>query len=509
MNLFFRCLGWGALAGLMWVSSERAFATAKDAKGAKDTHKVSSRYTSALPPAVSQALAHAGVPRGATSFEVKAIDGDVAPRLSHRSTADMNPASVMKLVTTFSALDILGPDFTWKTGFYTDGTLGKGVLNGNLIIKGGGDPKWVLERIEENFRTLQVLGVQRITGDIVLDNSVFDLPAHNPAEFDGDPLRNYNSAPDGLLVNFKALILKFVPDPQTQTIRVLSEPPMADVTIDTQVVATTDVCGDWRSGLRADFSNPNKVQFNGSYSARCGENIWPVAYVEPASYAIRVIKAMHKASGGVLDGKVRYGALPRTALLLWQAPSLPLSQIIADVNKFSNNVMAQQVFLTLSAQYSTFNTSLHFPGAPRTGNFTRSAAAVQNWWRDRFGRTVKAPTLDNGSGLSRSERITAQSLSELLKLAAKHQNADVFINSLSIAGVDGTAVNMAKRGIAVNAIGNAQLKTGTLRDVASVAGYAIGKSGKRYSVVGLINHANAATARSALDALVEWAVVDD
>jgi serine-type D-Ala-D-Ala carboxypeptidase/endopeptidase (penicillin-binding protein 4) len=503
MNLFFRCLGWGTLVSLMLVSNESAFATAKGAA------KVNLKAITLLPPAVSQALARAGVPRDATSFEVRALDGDANPRLSYHSTADMNPASVMKLVTTFSALDILGPDFTWKTGFYTDGILSKGVLTGNLIIKGGGDPKWVLERIEENFKTLQTLGVQRITGDIVLDNSVFELPDKNSADFDGEPMRPYNSAPDGLLVNFKALILKFVPDPQTQTIRVLSEPPMADVAVDSQVTATTDSCGDWRSGLRADFSNPNKVHFSGSYSVRCGENTWPVAYIEPASYAVRVVKAMHKASGGVLEGKVRYGNMPRTALLLWQAPSLPLSQIIADVNKYSNNVMAQQVFLTLSAQYSTFNTSLHLPGAPRTGNFARSATTVQNWWRERFGRTVKAPTLDNGSGLSRTERITAQSLSELLKLAVRHQSAEVFTNSLSIAGVDGTAVNMAKRGIAVNAIGNAQLKTGTLRDVAAVAGYAVGKSGKRYSVVGLINHPNAGAARPALDALVEWAVIDE
>ena len=462
-----------------------------------------------LPSSVAQALSRAGVPRDAVSFEVRSLNAESAPRLSHRATAAMNPASVMKLVTTYSALDILGPDFTWKTGFYTDGSLGKGVLNGNLIIKGGGDPKWVLERIEENFKTLQTLGVQRITGDIILDNSVFELSEKNSADFDGEPMRPYNSAPDGLLVNFKALILKFLPDPQTQTIRVLSEPPMADVAIDAQVTATTDGCGDWRSGLRADFSNPNKVHFSGNYSVRCGENTWPVAYIEPASYAVRVVKAMHKASGGVLDGKVRYGTMPRTALLLWQAPSLPLSQIIADVNKFSNNVMAQQIFLTLSAQYSNFNSSLHLPGAPRTGNFVRSAATVQNWWRDRFGRAVKAPTLDNGSGLSRKERITAQSLSELLRLAATRPNSDVFVNSLSVAGVDGTATNMAKRGIAVNAVGNARLKTGTLRDVAAVAGYATGKSGKRYSVVGLINHLNAGAARPALDALVEWAVIDE
>ena len=462
-----------------------------------------------LPSSVTQALARAGVPREAASFEVREVVGNAAPRMSYKASVAMNPASVMKLVTTYSALDILGPTFTWKTGFYTDGTLSKGVLTGNLIIKGGGDPKWVLERIDENFKTLQTLGVQRITGDIVLDNSVFELPPKNSADFDGEPMRPYNSSPDGLLVNFKALILKFVPDPQTQTIRVVTEPPMADVAIDAQVTATTDGCGDWRSGLRADFSNPNKVQFNGSYSVRCGENTWPVAYIEPANYAVRVIKAMHQASGGMLDGKVRYGTMPRTALLLWQAPSLPLSQIIADVNKYSNNVMAQQVFLTLSAQYSTFNSSLHLPGAPRTGNFERSATTVQNWWRERFMRTVKAPTLDNGSGLSRKERITAQSLSELLRLANNRPNSDVFVNSLSIAGVDGTAANMAKRGIAVNAVGNAQLKTGTLRDVAAIAGYATGKSGKRYSVVGLINHPNAGAARPALDALVEWAVLDE
>ena len=503
MNVFSRSRRLDGMLGLLLLLTPAILGLPAFAQNTATTNSAT------LPQAMAQALARAGVSREAVSFEVRAVSGDSAPRLSYKTSVAMNPASVMKLVTTFSALDILGPDFTWKTGFYTDGVLSKGVLTGNLIIKGGGDPKWVLERIEENFKTLQVLGVQRITGDIVLDNSVFDLPAKNSADFDGEPMRPYNSAPDGLLVNFKALILKFIPDPQTQTIRVVSEPPMADVAIDAQVTATTDDCGDWRSSLRADFSNPNKVQFNGNYSVRCGENTWPVAYIEPVSYAVRVVKAMHKASGGVLDGKVRYGTLPRTALLLWQAPSLPLSQIIADVNKYSNNVMAQQVFLTLSTQYSTFNTSLHLPGGPRTGNFVRSAATVENWWRNRFGRAIKTPTLDNGSGLSRSERITAQSLGELLRLAAKHPSSDIFTNSLAVAGVDGTAANMAKRGIAVNALGNAQLKTGTLRDVAAVAGYANGKSGRRYSVVGIINHPNASAARPALDALVEWAVLDD
>ena len=496
MNLFFRCFSYAGFFTIFWfpaVSMGAALAA----------------NIEALPPGVAQALARAGVPKEAASFEIRAIGGDVPPRHSHRASAAMNPASVMKLVTTFSALDILGPTFTWKTGFYTDGALGKGVLAGNLIIKGGGDPKWVLERIEENFKTLQNLGVQRITGDIILDSSVFELSPRNTADFDGEPLSPYNSQPDGLLVNFKAIILKFIPDPSSKTVRVFSEPPIADVNIDAQVTATTDGCGDWRGKLRADYSNPNSVKFGGSYSVRCGENAWPVVYVDPASYASRVIKAMHKASGGVLEGQVRVGTLPKNALLLWQAPSLPLAQIIADVNKYSNNVMAQQVFLTLSAQYSPFNTSLNLPGKPRTGNFVRSRETVQRWWRDRLGQTVKAPTIENGSGLSRSERISVQALTQLLRTAAGHSSAQVFTNSLSVAGVDGTTTNMAKRGIAVNALGNAQLKTGTLRDVVAVAGYATGKSGQRYSVVGIINHGNANAARPALDALVEWAVLDD
>jgi serine-type D-Ala-D-Ala carboxypeptidase/endopeptidase (penicillin-binding protein 4) len=495
MNLFFRFLSFRSIGVFfaLFLSATAVIAAGSDT----------------LPSSVIQALARAGVPRDAVSIEVRNVTAESPLRLSHRSTALVNPASVMKLVTTFSALDMLGPDFTWKTGFYTDGTLGKGVLTGNLIIKGGGDPKWVLERIEENFKTLQTLGVQRITGDIILDNSIFDIPERNTADFDGEPMRPYNSAPDGLLVNFKAIIFKFVPDPQTKAVTVISEPPIADVAIDTQVSATTDGCGDWRSGLRADFSNPNKVRFSGSYSVRCGENTWPVAYIEPASYATRVVKAMHKASGGVLDGTVRTGVLPRTALLLWQAPSLPLSAIIADVNKFSNNVMAQQVFLSLSAQASPFNRSLKLPGKPRTGNFIRSRETVQHWWRQKVGLRAKAPILDNGSGLSRTERISAQALTELLKLAANHPSAQVFASSLSVAGIDGTTANMAKRGIAINALGNAQLKTGTLRDVAAVAGYATGKSGQRYSVVGIINHPNAGAARPVLDALVEWVVLDE
>ncbi|MBK7502634.1 MAG: D-alanyl-D-alanine carboxypeptidase [Polaromonas sp.] len=192
-------------------------------------------------------------------------------------------------------------------------------------------------------------------------------------------------------------------------------------------------------------------------------------------------------------------------MLLYHAPSLPLSQIIADVNKFSNNVMAQQVFLSLSAQESKDNL-LGKISQKLKGSFNKSRDVVKHWWQRHFGKNksqTTEPELENGSGLSRSERISAQSLTALLHTAAKHPHADVFAKSLSIAGVDGTAANMAKRGVANASIGQAQLKTGTLRDVVSIAGYATAQSGQRCSVVGIINHPNAPSARAALDALVE------
>ena len=205
---------------------------------------------------------------------------------------------------------------------------------------------------------------------------------------------------------------------------------------------------------------------------------------------------MFTNAGGEFSGKVRDGSTPADARWLMDAPSLPLGELIADINKFSNNVMAQQLFLTLGLQ----------PGRP--GNLAASRAAVAAWWPAAIGKDVPAPTLENGSGLSRDERTSARALGQLLRRAASHPQGAVFAQSLSIAGVDGTTQRMRDRGLAPEALGNARLKTGTLRDVASVAGYATGRSGQRYVVVGIVNHPLAAAARPALDALVEWTVKD-
>jgi D-alanyl-D-alanine carboxypeptidase/D-alanyl-D-alanine-endopeptidase (penicillin-binding protein 4) len=428
-----------------------------------------------------------------------------APRLAWQADVPMNPASVMKLVTTSAALDLLGPGHFWKTRVFTQGDVQGGVLRGNLLIQGGGDPKLVRERIEDLLRAIQKQGVRRVEGDILLDNSVFNLPLHDPAAFDEDPLRPYNAGPDGLLLNFKALLFKFFPDPANGQVRVETEPPIAGVTLPAQVPAASGPCGNWHERLAADFHDPARITFAGRYPLSCGEQTWGVAYPDPARYAPRVLDAMWRAAGGELTGQVKWlsgsGNDRGVGKPLLTGYSLPLMEIIEDIHRFSNNVMAQQLFLTLSVSDG------------RRGSFDDSRAVLARWWRERIGphvtTPVAAPVVENGSGLSRNERISADALAALLQYVADGANAAAFEQSLSLAGVDGFTRGLAVRNPGSAAIGNVRLKTGTLRDVIAIAGYAGGRSGQKYIVVGIVNHPNASAARPALDKLLEWAVRDE
>lgn len=462
-----------------------------------------------LPATVLAALTRAGVPANALSALVIPVSGAGSDRLRYQADRPVNPASVMKLVTTYAAMDMLGADFTWRTDFYTDGQIDNGTLRGNLYVRGGGDPKLVLERIQDTFFALHSKGVQVILGDMVLDHSSFDLPTHDPGEFDGESLRPYNASPDALLVNFKSVVLTFQPDPKAGVAYVTSEPPMARLAIDATVPLSRSGCGNWHDALQARFEDANRIRFEGSYPQRCGEKVWPVAYQEPGSYAERAFEGLWRASGGAITGRVRVGLVPKEAKLLHEAHSLPLADIISDVNHWSNNVMAQQVFLTLgrlapptrqearSAPIGTFTPMV-------TGRFERSREVVARWWRTSFGIRSTPPVLENGSGLSRNERITPQGLGDLLRHAARHPQGSKFIESLSVAGVNGTASRLA-RGSNSAARGNAWIKTGTLKDVTGIAGYVDAIDGSRYAVVGFVNHPNASAARPALDALLEWA----
>ncbi|MBG9388821.1 D-alanyl-D-alanine carboxypeptidase/D-alanyl-D-alanine endopeptidase [Caenimonas aquaedulcis] len=440
-----------------------------------------------LPPDVEAALARAKFPRDAIAVVVADADGRSPPRLAHRATAQVNPASIAKLATTVAALDLLGPAFTWTTPVYVDGPVQNGTLQGNLYIKGQGDPKLVVERLWLLMRRIQGLGIRTIAGDIVLDRSAFETVPQDPGAFDGEPLKPYNAAPDALLLNYKSVVMTFVA--QGAQAQVQAEPPLAGVQVPASVPLAAGDCGDWRAALKPDFSDASRVRFAGAYPASCGERSWPIAYWNAESYSARAVAGMWKEVGGTLSGQVRDGRVPAALAPAFAVQSPALAEAIRDMNKFSNNVMAQQLFLTLSLQQRG------------TGSLEGSREIMRRWWRDRVGG--EPPVMMNGSGLSREERITAQDVARLLQLAWASPSMPEVLASLPVAGVDGTLRRARGKGT-----GLAHLKTGSLRDVAGVAGIVHAASGKRYVLVAIANHPQAFLARPAIEALVEWAARD-
>ncbi len=444
-----------------------------------------------IPAEVAAALKSAAIPPSAAAIVVLPL-GESRPLLSLNAERALNPASTMKLVTTFAALDLLGPNFTWKTQVLTTGTLNGDTLEGDLILKGGGDPKLTLENLWLMTRSLRARGLRHIRGDLVLDRSYFNGGDHDPSRFDAEPLRPYNVGPDALMFNFKAVRFTFLPDALRNRVQVLAEPKPAQLELTQSVRLASGPCNDWRAQLKADFQGGSAqalVSFAGSYPAECGEKTWNVALLSHPHYIHGVFRQIWEESGGSLSGGWRDGAAPPDARVLYTHESPSLAEIVRDINKYSNNVMARQLYLTLSSE------SLKTPGNPPA-----SAQVLRSWLTQR---ALQVPELvvDNGSGLSRVERISAASMAELLQVAFRSPVMPELMASLPLVAYDGTM----KRRLNSSAVaGQAHIKTGTLFDVRAIAGYMLDRSGRHHVVVFIVNHANAPAAQEAQDALLRW-----
>lgn len=441
-----------------------------------------------LPLPVADALQRAEIPQSAVGAWVQQAGGETV-LVAANETVPFNPASTMKLVTSNAGLEILGPTFAWKTQAYADGAQAGDVLHGDLYIKGGGDPKLVLENFWLFLRRIRAQGIREIRGNLVLDRSAFEDTPYDPALFDGDPLKPYNVGPDALLLNYKALSFRFVPEPKQSAVGVAVDPPLAAYPVYPPRLANGD-CGDWRGKLAASI-NGRDARFDGVFSAACGEKIW---YVHPyqmshTEYFHLAFRRIWADLGGTLKGEVRNGVVPATARLVAEWQSASLAEIIRDINKYSNNVMARQLLLTMA------NNVLKLPA-----NTERGAAVVRTWLA---GKGIEAPELsiENGAGLSRTERISALTLGRLLNAAFLAPTMPEFMASLPLVGHDGT---MRQRLVTQAVAGRAHIKTGMIKDVRVIAGYVLAASGRRYVVVCMINHSNAIHGQEAQDALLQW-----
>lgn len=441
----------------------------------------------ALPDAFTAALKQAEIPLTHVAVQVQPLDAD-RPLLSHNAGAALNPASVMKLVTSFAALHRLGPGYTWTTDVWADGPIADGVLQGNLVIKGHGDPTLTLERIWLLQRELRARGVRHIRGNLVLDTGHFNLPAFDPDAFDDTPLAPYNAPPGALVANFNAITLRL--KPETDRVRIAPDIALPGVTFTSRLVLTDGACNGWRSALAPAFLDDarNELVVSGVYPRGCGEQAWPLSLFAPAATFDFIFRDLWTASGGTLAGPTVAGAAPASEPLL-QFASEPVSQVLNRLNKHSNNLMTRNLFLTLGAERH---------GAPAT--LEKSAAAVRELLEQRDVPTHKL-VLENGAGLSRIERISADTLTRLLHAAYRSPLFSEFESALPIAALDGT-LKRRFNGSAVG--GSAHLKTGTLRDASALAGYVYTAQGQRVSLVLLIYHANATRSEAAQRALLEW-----
>lgn len=448
-----------------------------------------------IPEEVAAEFEKMNIPLSAVAIVAQPLDEGKA-WIQHRSNEPMNPASLMKLLTTFAALDVLGHDWRWRTPVWlTDKPLFKtdqaGVLLGNIYIKGVGDPSLDAKQLRDLLRHIRQLGVKTIKGDIILDQQFFAEPIGTPADFDGDFLRPYNVQARALMLNQRSVTYTFTPRPDARVADITMEPPLAGVKVTHQVPLHTGSCLDWRDQLKANFLEPEQVTFKGAYSVRCGIQNWIVAYVNPASYDARIIQALWEQEGGELTGVVREGDSPQLKPT-FEWPSTALAEVIQSINTFSNNTMAQQLFLTLPKVASM---SIAEPS-----NDAYARTWLDRWLKDAWRRAaLPEPViqLENGSGLSRSQYISASTLALLLQRARSHREGQALGESLAKSGMLGTLRSYHFSADQV------QLKTGSLRDVAGIAGYVKSNTGKRWLVVAMVNHPKANMSRAAFLKLIE------
>jgi D-alanyl-D-alanine carboxypeptidase/D-alanyl-D-alanine-endopeptidase (penicillin-binding protein 4) len=438
-----------------------------------------------MPPTIAKALQAAGIPTPSVSIVVQEV-GTAQPALAINEHEPRNPASVMKLVTTYAALELLGPAYRWKTEAYADGE--------HLVLRGLGDPKLNLESFWMLLRNLRGRGLRDLKGDVVLDRSFFGNQPQAP--IDDDAFRPYNVAPDALLVNFKSLRFIFLPQ-DGGSVRVHAEPALPGLEIVNTLKTSNGNCVDgraFRDLIQAAFqSRPPRAAFTGSYPAACGERDLNVALYQPEDYVAGMIRKLWGELGGTWTGHVRDGVVSPAAKLLYAHDSEPLAEVIRDINKFSNNVMARQLYLTLAAELG---------GAPARADNARHY--IRQWLT---AKKIAAPeiVIENGSGLSRHERLSAASTAALLQAAWSSAVMPEFVASLPVVAADGT---MRKRMRGDGIAGRAHIKTGLLHDARSIAGYVLDRSGRRQVVVMYINHPRAPQAEAAFDALLSWVYQD-
>lgn len=447
-----------------------------------------------LPAPVVQALQAENVPLENVSIYVQRVDAPQA-LLSYQSDVPRNPASVMKLVTSYAALDLLGPSYRWKTQFYGLNLPQQGKLQGGLWVKGSGDPALNTPHLAEVASELQQkLNLNEICCEILLDNSVFAPQNFDAAAFDGKPYRAYNAPAEGLMVNQQAIRLQLIPS--NEKVTVVAYPNWSSLIKRIDIKPIAGECGDWKNNLQIKREG-RVLNLRGEYPVSCGDKYLDVNW-QGAEYVGGLFYHAWEQAGGrwtqADKTQIRLANVPENAVLLTEHTSPSLAEMLREMNKTSNNVMARALYLSLSRAGD----------ASQVASVAKSEQVLKTWLQGK-GFNFSELVLENGAGLSRVERISASHLGALLGDAFRSPVMAELTASLPIYGIDGSLSKRKDSGL----YGRAHLKTGSLENVRSVAGYLLDAKGRYWSVVFVANGAKSEATKPAQDALLNWVYLQD
>jgi D-alanyl-D-alanine carboxypeptidase/D-alanyl-D-alanine-endopeptidase (penicillin-binding protein 4) len=448
-----------------------------------------------VPAPVHARLAAAGLGDDSLAFTVQRIDGTTIA--AHNARAPMQPASTLKLLTSIVALETLGPAYRGESELLASGELRGDVLHGNLVLRGAADVDLDAAALERMLRVARLKGIREIRGDVLLDRTFF-VPARTDvglAPFDEAPEFRYNFVPDALSLNMGLAHLDMVSD--AKSVRVALSPALEGVEVITDFALVDRDCDDWEDGwvipeVATRRSGSVVIRLRGDFPRDCIAST-DINVLDRVVFADRLFRAMWKRLAGTLRGGVRDGSAAADARMLARHRSRPLAEILTDINKHSDNPVTRVIYLSLGTA-STADAPL--PTSARAESVVRA-------WLAKNGIDAEGLVLENGSGLSRRERIAPATLAAVVRAALKSDWAPEFTASLPIAAVDGGLRTRLRDGAVA---GRARLKTGTLRDASALAGVVKDSRGESYVLVAMINGdvATKNVARPILDDLVEW-----
>jgi len=404
----------------------------------------------------------------------------------------MSPGSIMKLVTTYAALEILGPNHHWTTRFLTDGELVGDTLKGNLYVRFGGDPKLTRERLWATLGELRSMGITTIDGLLVLDGSYFRVDGGFPEFKDNgnNPYAPFLVEPSPYLTNLN--LLQFQIRADERGTQAWSTPALDEVKIDNRVTATPKASCPGRKSFKWTplFHEDGQVtvRVTGELPEGCRSTRY-LSLLPHEHYTAALIRSVLSQTGVTLTGASITGITPEDARLLTSTTSPDLVTMVRDINKWSSNVMARQMLLNIGAENRLENE-----------NDDRVAGIrVIYEWLEKKGIDTEGMVIDNGAGLSRHGRITPRQGVELLQHAWNSPFAPDLMASMPIIAMDGT---MARRLRNTGMAGAGRIKTGTLDHVRSIAGFTRDENDTTWAVVGMVNSDPAWNGQSVLDRIL-------